>query len=206
MRAVDTGRASDDSLARGERKARTCQDRCGAAAGDAVGWTRRRGANLLLWLAVALVALSLLDTLTDDRLGFPALTLSTELWNAVLLLTSLAVLLWALAARRRLVVEEFADHSPADSIATTGFATLLTLELTRLADLHHGAGEPKAVSTQAASGGVRGKMVLARISSDTDADFLRKAVSAEAKVSVGPLNIPVGLLLGFFGRLAAGRA
>ncbi len=171
-----------------------------------MGRVKRGGINLLLRVVAAFVAVSLLDALLDDQLGIPSLTLSSESWNAVLLLGVLMVLLWALGARRRLVVEEFTDHS-ADGEGrspTSGLATLLTLELTRLADLHQRTGEPRPVSTQAVSGGRDGKMVLAGISSDADPAFLGNAVSAEAKVSVGPLNIPVGLLLGFLGRFARG--
>lgn len=174
--------------------------------GTAVGWAKRSGINLLLRGLVVLVAVSLLDTLFGDKLGLPSPTLSSESWNAVLLLAALTILLWALGARRRLVVEEFSNHSgEGEGLSpTSGLATLLTLELTRLADLHQRTGEPRPVSTQSVSGGRDGKMVLAGISSDADPSFLSNAVSAEAKVSVGPLNIPVGLLLGFLGRLARG--
>lgn len=194
--------------------------------GQAIGWLKGAGVNVLLWVVAAVVGVSLLDELIGIRIR--PVKLTREFWDAVVLLSALAFVGWALRARRRLVVEEFADHSgrragpPADPAApaaaaagsapegaaggyqTAGLATLLTLALTRLADLHQGSGQPSPVSTHDVSGGRRGKMVLAGISSDADADFLRHAVSAESNVSVGPLNIPVGLLVGFLGRLASG--
>ena len=188
--------------------------------GRAVGKIKSRGTNVLLLLLAAVVVVSLVDTLTRDALHLPKLELSGELWNGLLLLAAVGILLWALKARRRLVVEEFADHAADARVArptegdvpvsarapsnTTGVATLLTLNLTRLANLHHGTDAPRAVSTHAENGGRQGKMVLAGISSDSDPDFLRHAVSAESNVTVGPLNIPVGLLVGFLGRLARG--
>lgn len=176
--------------------------------GAGLGWIRGKGINALLWLIAALVVVSLLESLAG--LNRQPLRLTPEVWDAIVLLTALAVLAWTLRARRRLVVEEFADHSGAAGpegsapSRTAGLATLLTLGLTRLADLHHGSGEPSAVSTHAESGGRKGKMVIAGISSDADPDFLRNAVSAESNVTLGPMTIPVGLLVGFLGRLASG--
>lgn len=210
--------------------------------GAVIGRVKAAGVNVLLRLTAALVAVSLLDELSGNELRIPALKLSREFLDAVVLLGALAFVSWALRARRRVVVEELADHWGDHSVApdgeavatgpsgskTAGLATLLTLALTRLADLYHGGAEPSPVSTHAESGGrygkmvladissdgssireppspgARGKMVLAGISSDGDPDFLRNAVSAESNVSVGPLNIPVGLLVGFLGRLASG--
>ena len=187
-------------------------------AGKFIGWIKGAGITLLLWLIAALVVAPLLFELLGVPLDFNYFELTPAFWDAVGLLATLAFLSWALRARRRLVVEEFADHlspsaaTPGDAAApreaggsrTAGLATLLTLALTRLADLHHGTDQPSVVSTHAESGGRKGKMVLADISRDADPDFLRNAVSAESNVSLGPLNIPVGLLVGLLGRFARG--
>ena len=153
----------------------------------------------------------------------------TNWWSVISVYALLVLLLWALRAarqsRKRVVVEEFVDHTseqpkpsgedtndqqpePArkgtdkqTEAAAKGLSTLLVVELARLRDLY------RVVNDQRADPWAVGNDKEARAATFTtedDSGFLKSAVSTESRFSVGPLTIPVGTILNLAGRLAQG--
>jgi tetratricopeptide (TPR) repeat protein len=100
-------------------------------------------------------------------------------------------------ARSRVVVGGFANATASSAANTAGIAELLRIELARLADLFQTVGGRRAVSS-----GIGPKRALdATPSVDNVASALQAAVSAESKVSVGPVAIPARLLIAVVDRV-----
>jgi tetratricopeptide (TPR) repeat protein len=77
---------------------------------------------------------------------------------------------------------------------------LLVAELARLRDLYRDVDEKRAVPTSARAD----KSVDAAIKVEDVSSLLNDAVTAESRLSLGPLAVPVGTLLAIFGRLVQG--
>lgn len=112
---------------------------------------------------------------------------------AVYLLAVLLVAAWHI--RQRLVIEEITDNTP-DGRLAKGAAALLAVELAYLGDAFHAANEGREIEIAAYA-----SSSLEVITSVEDfATDLRSAVTAESKISIGPVGIPVGALLAVLGR------
>jgi tetratricopeptide (TPR) repeat protein len=136
-------------------------------------------------------------------------------WS-ILAIYVLIVLAWlAVQARKRVVVEEFVDHTGeasgngeagkggkrgADVVRLRGVATLLVVELARLQGLYRVVDERRAIGTAVGEG----RPLDATVKVEALSEILQSAVSVESKVSVGPITIPIGTLMALLGRLVQG--
>ena len=133
-------------------------------------------------------------------------------WS-VLAIYALFLVAWlAFQARRRVVVEEFVDHTAeqlekgVDGKAgqgparLRGIATLLVVELIQIQRLYRVVDERRAIGTAVGEG----RPLDATVKVEALSEILQSAVSAESKVSVGPITIPIGALMAVLGRLVQG--
>jgi hypothetical protein len=168
--------------------------------------------NVLLVTAV-IAALAALDQwgVSAGKPGQPETWLTAGrvlgIWALVL------IAWWVLRQRRRFLVARF-DNLDGDKGsnpgAGAGMSVLLAGELAQLRDLFQQFEEGYAIQTSAGDtrstklGPGRSQLFEAAIQVDTQAGFLEAAVSAESAFTVGPLKIPINILLGLVNRLVQG--
>jgi tetratricopeptide (TPR) repeat protein len=194
---------------------------CLLLAARALGALRR--AILSSWrLPVVALACTwlVLAVLHDHRNGPPATP-----FNVVALFVLLALGRWLWVARKRLVIGNFVDYRGDKPNPLPGLSTLLQVELARLYDLLQVVDDQRAVPEA-----VRGRQnpsfdeerELKETESDRDlvndrpldvpaaiqvedlTDVLDAAVSIEATITFGPIQVPIGALANLLGRLARG--
>jgi tetratricopeptide (TPR) repeat protein len=124
-----------------------------------------------------------------------------NVWK-VLVVYAVLLILWQIwKARNRVVVEEFIDHTGGqDGSRAAGLSSLLVAELTHLHELYHCVDEQRAIGTAVKEGAA----IDATITVDDTGELIRSAVSAESKLALGPLEIPVGSLFALVGYLTQG--
>ncbi len=115
------------------------------------------------------------------------------------------ILIWLLVsvwkARRQLVVEEFKNYAGDDLHANvSGLAMLLVVRLGQLHDLYRAVDEQRAIPTSA----LQREGIDAAIGVENVGADLKGAVSSQSTLSLGPLSIPVGMLMSLFGGLVQG--
>jgi tetratricopeptide (TPR) repeat protein len=106
---------------------------------------------------------------------------------------------WAIKVRKRIFVAPFEDYSGDSALKdfVTGLAPMLLNELSRIRKLHENADESGAYSS--------GDHALnASISVQSVGETLESAVTKESTVDLGVLRIPIGAMLGIFGRVVQG--
>jgi len=109
--------------------------------------------------------------------------------------------MWALQARRRLVVEQFTNYVDKQFKADIqGLATLLVVRLGKLHELYRTVDEQRAIRTAVSES----EAIDATIQVEDVSAFLRDAVSTSSEMSLGPIKIPIGILMSFIGRLVQG--
>lgn len=134
-----------------------------------------------------------------------------NIW-AILTIFAIYVMLWILMwftqARSRMVVEKFVNYVGDDfAAAANGASMMLLVKLGQIHDLYHAVDEQRAVPTAAMDQSIpleRYAAIDAAIDVDTIETFLKDAVSNQSTLSVGPLQIPIGILLSFIGHVAQG--
>ena len=193
---------------------------CGPLTRLVAGATRWPGALLAVWRVAAAVGHA------RRRLvrGWPRLVLWVALaagvvwvvqgrgWPSFAGVLAVLVLAAALAAaravwlaRERVLIEPFADLSAqpgGDGKPATapGLSTLLVSELMALRDLFEDVDAGAGIAASAGAG----QPIQATLQLEDVSAFLRDAVVSDAKVSVGPLALPIGTVLALVGRLAQG--
>jgi tetratricopeptide (TPR) repeat protein len=191
------------------------------------GGFQRRASNgwgpPVIWLvvvAVGLLALPAAANFAFDRVpdgtwaaaevGDPHLA---GVWSIEAVLAVVAAILAVRAviqARRRIVVEGFADFTKNDKEAVEGLATLLIAELSRLRELYGRVNDelstPMSVGAQGRGGAGRDTQAGAflSVSADEVASTLNDAVATEATVSIGGFKIPIGFVLSVVGKIVRG--
>ncbi len=175
---------------------------------------------LLFWLAVTALVVWLAEHLRQFNLqGWNNLSLYTlvrELWSQfysplsgiwsqgwmILGLFTLVLLFWWVwKARKRLVIENFTDYTGDQSKPDArGLATLVVVRLAHLRELYQEVDERRAIPT---SVGVN-QSIDATIKVEDVSEFLKDAVSAQSRLTLGPLEIPMGTLLSLIGRIVQG--
>jgi tetratricopeptide (TPR) repeat protein len=123
-------------------------------------------------------------------------------WSVLALALIAAIGRAGFQARVRMVVEPFVDQTDTDAGQTEapGINTFLVSELAALRELYQAVEDRTGVQT--ATG--EGQPVQATLQLEDVGDFLRDAATTDAKLSVGPLVLPVGTVLAMLGRLAQG--
>ncbi len=153
-----------------------------------VGWVPPLAGFVALLLGVCLLFLKNWPTLLQWEEILAAYTL---IW----------LLVWAWQARQQLVVEEFKNYAGDDLDASVkGLAMLLIVRLGQLHDLYRAVDEQRAIPTSA----LRSESIDAAIDVEVIGTFLKNAVSSQSTLSLGPLSIPVGILMSLIGRLVQG--
>jgi tetratricopeptide (TPR) repeat protein len=112
------------------------------------------------------------------------------------------LLLWAWQARKRTVIEEFAEYTGRDPKASAlGVSTLLVSEITRLRALYRAVDEKRVITTTTYTAQ---QPIDATIKVDDVSDFLKGAVSSESELSIGWLKVPLGTLMALIGLFVRG--
>ena len=113
-----------------------------------------------------------------------------------------ALIVWGWRARRRLVIDEFTDHSAtADGkSAAKGLSALLVAELGRLRDLYRNVDEERPIVTAVGST----QTLSVSLNVEDVSEYLKSAVSAESTITLGFFSVPVGSILALFGKLVQG--
>jgi tetratricopeptide (TPR) repeat protein len=118
------------------------------------------------------------------------------------------VIFWSIQARSRMVVENFNNYVGDEfKNAASGASMMLLIKLGQLHDLYQTVDEQRAIHTAALNQSMplQGHTAVdAAINVDSIEAFLKDAVSTQSKLQVGPIEIPIGLLLSFIGHIARG--
>jgi tetratricopeptide (TPR) repeat protein len=127
-------------------------------------------------------------------------------WNA-LSIWAFGLVIWSVARARRRLVIGFEDHSgkPAaeddkTGIDAPGFGALVAAELASLSALFSEFEEGRNIQSTPE----KMKPIDATFQTENTGEFLQNTISSETKFSFGPLQIPVGLILGLVGRIVQG--
>lgn len=142
-----------------------------------VGWCTGGGRAALAGLALTAVAVAVFGN-----------------WEILVLYLLALLLIAAWHARRRIVIDEIADNT-VDGALARGAAALLAVELARIGEAFQSVNAGRDI--EMTSGIV--PLEIATNLDDFAAD-LRSAVSAESKLSIGPVSFPVGALMAVLGR------
>jgi tetratricopeptide (TPR) repeat protein len=154
----------------------------------------------VLWAADAVVAaMDIGSLMLPERLFTPG--------NVASLFAVAVVGYWVWGVRRRTVVEEVANHtSEADKISSKGLSALLVSDLMRLSALCRAVDEKRPIQTVADLNKQVGAQdrIDPAIKVDDLGESLRGMVSAESKLAVGPLQLPIGAVMAIAGKLLQG--
>ena len=111
------------------------------------------------------------------------------------------ILFWISHYHSTLVIEEFTDDTGSDKDhKITGIETLLTVKLGRISQLYRDVNEQRPISTSTGDS----RQVSAVLRVDDPLELLTKAESATSTLSLGPIEIPVGLFISFFNNIGRG--
>ncbi|WP_295431680.1 tetratricopeptide repeat protein [uncultured Thiodictyon sp.] len=173
-------------------------------------WVGRRGGSAWRWLttgwrvliaplAAVIGAIWLRDHVLDIRRSASDI-LSISFVLKVAAVTALLTLGWWLyRARRRMVILPFADHTGDAALAAgvAGLPSRLLNEWARLRSLYQFTDEARPEQKSDAP-------IDVTVGVEDLGEVLQGAVSADSKIGLGPLQVPVGALLSVGGRAAEG--
>jgi tetratricopeptide (TPR) repeat protein len=169
-------------------------------------WSSRLLGRVRTWVtsgwrrpAVVLGALAGAAYLAEELLGRARGTWFS-FWKlaAVYVLGAFVVALWR--SRTRVVAERFVDQTGDEERPDShGIGARLIGRLASHRELYAAVDEKRLPGAVAV-----GKPMHATVQLDDVSDFLRNAASADSRVSVGPIAIPIGTVLALFGRLVQG--
>ncbi len=125
----------------------------------------------------------------------------SQLGSILALYTLLWLLWWAWKAHKSLVIEDFANYAGAQFDADVkGLATLLVVKLGQLHRLYRAVDERRAIPTSVA----KNEAIDATIKVEDVGQFLKDAISSQSKLSLGPIEIPIGILMSLLGHIVQG--
>jgi tetratricopeptide (TPR) repeat protein len=131
-----------------------------------------------------------------------------NIWTILAIYTIAWLLIWSVRARGRMVVEKLVNYAGKElDEAVDGASMILLTKLGQLHDLYQTVDEQRAISTAALDPSIKLEhraAIDAKINVDTVEAFLKDAVSAQSTLSLGPLQIPIGVLLSLIGHIAQG--
>ncbi len=131
-----------------------------------------------------------------------------NIWTILAIYTIAWLLIWSVRARSRMVVEKLVNYAGKElDEAVDGASMILLAKLGQLHDLYQTVDEQRAISTAALDPAIKLEhhaAIDAAINVDTVEAFLKEAVSAQSTFSLGPLQIPIGVLLSLIGHIAQG--
>ena len=122
-------------------------------------------------------------------------------WNVLSIWAFGLITWWVVRGRRRLVVSKFEDHSDNKAgINAGGFGVLVATELAGLSDLFSEFESGRSIQS------IPDKLepIDAAFQTESAGAFLQDTISAETKFSLGPLEVPVGIILNLVGQLVQG--
>jgi len=137
---------------------------------------------------------------------YKRITGHTTSWEAVAVLLALAgFMALIIRSRRRTVFQDFPDCTEPGksdkSDVVPGLGAYLANEVDRLGALYRTV---RREYQESKGPGRPGEPIRPAIELDDTAEFLKDAVSPDATLSFGPVNIPVGTILGLVARLMKG--
>lgn len=118
----------------------------------------------------------------------------------------ITILYWAFEARRRIVILAFTDYTGDTNlkVCADGIAPQLLNQLVGLADLYRTFEESGSFTPGLTTSAKMPQAVNATVNVTDVGQTLQKIVSAESKVKLGMLELPIGALLGVLGRIVEG--
>jgi tetratricopeptide (TPR) repeat protein len=124
-----------------------------------------------------------------------------DFWIIVTFYCVALIFFWVWQVRRHVVIESFTDYTGQYKEEAPGLAILLVSNLQALGELYRDVDERRAVTTrvEAPKGAVNATIKVEDVGA-----ILKGAVSAESKLGLGPISIPVGAILALLGRLVQG--
>lgn len=161
-----------------------------------------------LWL-ITIFVVTIADLVLSSPAGtHPSLTNlgSLGFWLTVFAVTALLVVLyWVYQARGRLVVMEFTDYTGDEKLNAwmKGLPPMLLDELGRITNLYRTVDDvsPYQASTATTDSEISINPTL-RV--EDVSQTLKDAVSSESKISLGPLEIPIGAIMGIAAKTVEG--
>jgi tetratricopeptide (TPR) repeat protein len=173
--------------------------RVARAVGRARRWLTSGWRRPALWLAVACALLYAFDRWIS-RLSW------LSFWSvlALAVIAAFAVAVWR--ARSRVVIEPFVDYNRAGSSGDAGKAVApglndaLVSELAALRELYRAVEERAELDPAVGDA----KPVDATLELQDVSGFLEGASTGDATVSIGPVAVPIGMVMAMLGRLAQG--
>jgi tetratricopeptide (TPR) repeat protein len=117
-------------------------------------------------------------------------------WKILAIYLLLILLIAAWRVRQHVVIEEITDSTRDGLLAKGGGAALLAVELARISDAFHKTYDGREINMTAGTSSLE-----ITTSVEDFAANLRSAVTAESKITIGPVGIPVGALMAVLGRL-----
>jgi tetratricopeptide (TPR) repeat protein len=133
--------------------------------------------------------------------------LNPEFWLKVLLATALlAIADWARQARRRIVIMQFSNFTGDDKLKVyaDGVSSLLLIELARLSNLFRIVEEGRPYEAAIAISPGKGVMSEPTLRAEDIGESLKGAVSSESVIDLGPVKVPVGMILALVGKTVEG--
>ena len=138
---------------------------------------------------------SLLNIISEDIISWSGFI------QVVVIYMILIILIWISHYHSTLVIEEFTDDTGSDKDhKITGIETLLIVKLGRISQLYRDVNEQRPISTS--TGEFRQISAVLRV--DDPIDQLANAQSTTSKVSLGPIEIPLGFIISIFNNLGHG--
>lgn len=166
--------------------------------GATARWATSSWRRPILGLVVLGLVIVGLNALIAGKLAWPSIGALLALYVLIAFLLTL----WR--ARNRVVVERFVDFSQTDDKdeprIAHGLSAMLVAKLTELRELYEEVDESRAISTAVQST----QPIQATVQLEDVTEFLQNAATADSKVSVGPLVLPVGTIFALFGRMVQG--
>lgn len=142
-----------------------------------------------------------ISSTTPGSHGWESLVSWSGFGQVVLIYMIVVILIWIWSYQSTLVIEEFTDDTCSDKDhKITGIDTLLIVKLGRISQLYRDVNEQRPISTL--TGEFRQISAVLRV--DSPMALLTNAESTTSKLSLGPIEIPVGLFISVFNNLGRG--
>jgi tetratricopeptide (TPR) repeat protein len=122
-----------------------------------------------------------------------------HVWLIPTLFLVLLFIFWALKARVSIVIEEFVDHT-AGKTSARGAAKVLSIELARMGDVFRVVDERNTLPTSVGEG----TPLQAAIKVDALSEVIQNSVTADTKLKILGVEIPIGTGMILLGRIVQG--
>jgi hypothetical protein len=182
------------------------------AAGVVRRWLLTGWRSVVLLLAGVALAMFEISRLAGKPYRWQELLTATFAVRVVALSGLISIVFWAYRARKRMVILPFMSYASDDSVKgkddnvkdkdkVEGIATRLLTELACVTQLYLTIDEMVPEATGKAE---HEQIAKATINVQNVGEVLQGTISGESKVGLGPVQLPIGALIGVVGRIVQG--